>query len=98
MVRLYDTPGEGLMAIAPGQGIITGHAGFEIHHVFDFSGSMAYGSSGQVEIDIKPGPGQILFWSSNDAQPGYWILDADGSNVRNISNIEWDEYDPIWIK
>jgi endonuclease YncB( thermonuclease family) len=67
-----------LMAVAPGQAAITAHAGFEVHHIFDFSGSMTGCSSGPVEIAIMPGPGRILFHSDNDAQPGYWIMDPNG--------------------
>ncbi len=24
-------------------------------------------------------------------------MDAEGRNVRNLSNNDWDEYDPLWI-
>jgi len=25
-------------------------------------------------------------------------MDADGRNAHNISNTEWEEYDPVWVK
>ena len=46
----------------------------------------------------SPDSRQIAFWSNRHGRKQIYVMDADGSNVRNISKTEWDEYEPIWIK
>ena len=46
----------------------------------------------------SPDSRQLVFWSNRTGFMQIYVMDADGRNVQNISNTEWDEYDPIWIK
>jgi endonuclease YncB( thermonuclease family) len=69
-----------LIAVAPGQAKITGHAGFEVHRLDYLWASMTGCASEPVEITVLPGPSPILFLSDNEAQPGYWIMDPLGEN------------------
>ena len=44
---------------------------------------------------------QIVFFSNRENEGGrmqIWIMDADGSRPRNISNNPYNDYDPVWIK
>ena len=27
-----------------------------------------------------------------------WVMERNGRNPRNISNVPWPEYEPVWIK
>ncbi len=47
----------------------------------------------------SPDESQIVFWS--DRQNGrqqIWAMNADGTNHRNISNSDYNDWDPVWIK
>jgi TolB protein len=46
----------------------------------------------------SPGSDQIVFWSNRSGLYQLYVMNADGTGVANISNVEWDEYDPVWIK
>ncbi len=42
---------------------------------------------------------QIVFYSNRDSgRRQIWIMDADGGNLRNISNNGYNDWDPVWIK
>jgi TolB protein len=45
----------------------------------------------------SPDSRRIVFWSNREGHKQIHVMEADGQNVRNISNTEWEEYDPIWI-
>lgn len=41
---------------------------------------------------------QIAYWSSVTGQQQIWVMNRDGSNPRNISNSDSNDYDPVWVK
>jgi hypothetical protein len=47
----------------------------------------------------SPDGSQIIFWSNRETQRmQIWAMNADGSNVRNLSNNEFNDWDPVWVK
>jgi hypothetical protein len=47
----------------------------------------------------SPDGGRLVFWSNREV--GYkqiWLMNDDGSGQVNLSNNEFEEWDPIWIK
>ena len=46
----------------------------------------------------SPDSRRIVFWSNRTGAKQIFVMDADGRNVRNISNTKWDEYDVLWIR
>jgi Tol biopolymer transport system component len=46
----------------------------------------------------SPESNRIAFWSNRTGLMQIYVMNADGTGVVNISNTQWDEYDPIWIK
>ena len=46
----------------------------------------------------SPESDKIVFWSNRNGLKQLYSMNADGSEVINISNTAWDEYDPVWIK
>jgi hypothetical protein len=46
----------------------------------------------------SPDSQEIAFWSSRSGTPQIWIMNRDGSNLRNISNNAFNERDPVWVK
>jgi tetratricopeptide (TPR) repeat protein len=46
----------------------------------------------------SPESDKIIFHSNRSGLLQIYSMNPDGTEVVNISNIEWDVYDPIWIK
>jgi tetratricopeptide (TPR) repeat protein len=46
----------------------------------------------------SPDSQRIVFFSNRPGTMQIYIMDASGQNPRNISNVPWPEYDPIWVK
>lgn len=47
---------------------------------------------------FSPDGQQIAFWSNRGSgMAQIWIMNRDGSNQRNISNSEWNDWDPVFI-
>lgn len=47
---------------------------------------------------FSPDGSQIVFFSNRDTGlRQLWIMNADGSNQRNLSNNQYEDWDPIWI-
>ena len=47
----------------------------------------------------SPDGSRIVFYSNRDTgHRQIWIMDADGSNQRNLSNDEFENWDPVWIR
>jgi Tol biopolymer transport system component len=47
----------------------------------------------------SPDGSQIVFWSNRDTQrKQIWVMNADGSNLRNLSNNNFNDWDPVWVK
>lgn len=47
----------------------------------------------------SPDGSQIVFWSNRETRrQQIWIMNADGSDPRNLSNNEYNDWDPIWVK
>jgi hypothetical protein len=47
----------------------------------------------------SPVGSQILFWSNRYTQrKKICIMNADGSNPRNLSNRNFNDWDPVWVK
>lgn len=47
----------------------------------------------------SPDGSQIVFWSNRETgRKQIWVMKADGSNQHNISNNEYNDWDPVWVK
>jgi len=47
----------------------------------------------------SPDGTRIVFWSNRETgRKQIWSMNADGSEPRNISNNEFNDWDPVWIK
>jgi TolB protein len=46
----------------------------------------------------SPDSSRIAFFSNREGTKGIYVMDVNGQAVRNISNVPWDEYDPLWIR
>ena len=47
----------------------------------------------------SPDGTQIVFYSNRDTgRRQIWIMNADGSNQRNLSQNEFEEWDPVWVR
>jgi TolB protein len=47
----------------------------------------------------SPNGSQFVFWSNREtSRRQIWIMNADGSNPRNLSNNPYNDWDPVWIK
>ncbi len=47
----------------------------------------------------SPDGSRILFYSNRDSgQRQLWMTDADGGNQVNVSNNQYEDWDPVWIK
>lgn len=47
----------------------------------------------------SPDGQQIVFWSNRETRrKQIWIMNADGSNVRNLSNNEFNDWEPVWVR
>ncbi|HZQ07696.1 MAG TPA: hypothetical protein VFD70_14025, partial [Anaerolineae bacterium] len=46
----------------------------------------------------SPDSKQIAYWSSLSGHKQIWVMNSDGTNQHNISNNEFDETDPVWLK
>ena len=46
----------------------------------------------------SPDSSKIAFWSNREGRRQIYVMEADGQNVQNLSNTDWEEYNPIWIR
>ncbi|HDN81086.1 MAG TPA: hypothetical protein ENG33_11540, partial [Chloroflexi bacterium] len=47
----------------------------------------------------SPDGKRIVFWSDREGgRRQIWVMDSEGSNLRNISNSPYNDWDPVWIK
>ncbi len=47
---------------------------------------------------FSPDSQTIAFWSNRDTgRAQIWAMNRDGSNQRNLSNNEWNDWDPVYI-
>lgn len=47
----------------------------------------------------SPDGGKIVWWSNRETgRKQIWIMDADGKNMRNLSNNEFNDWDPVWVR
>jgi TolB protein len=46
----------------------------------------------------SPDSSRLAFYSNREGTKGIYVMDVNGQAVRNISNVPWDEYDPLWIR
>lgn len=47
----------------------------------------------------SPDGNQLVFWSNRESgRRQLWMMNADGSDQVNISNNEYNDWDPIWIR
>ncbi len=46
----------------------------------------------------SPDSQKITFWSSRTGHDQIWVIDSDGSNLLNLSNNDFNEQNPVWVK
>ena len=47
----------------------------------------------------SPDGTKIAFWSNRDtARRQIWVMNADGSGQRNLSNSDYNDWDPVWVR
>ena len=46
----------------------------------------------------SPDASQIAFGSNRDGHRQVYVMNADGSGQKNISNNAYEDYDPVWLK
>jgi TolB protein len=47
----------------------------------------------------SPDGSQIVFWSNRESgRRQLWIMNADGSNPRELLESPYNDWDPIWVK
>src|SRR5262249_5156519 len=46
----------------------------------------------------SPDGSELVFWSSRSGFEQIWKMNGDGSNLQNISQNFWNDYDPVWVK
>ena len=47
---------------------------------------------------FSPDSRTIAFWSNRiSGRAQIWAMNSDGTNQRNLSNNEWNDWDPVWI-
>jgi Tol biopolymer transport system component len=47
----------------------------------------------------SPDGTQIAFFSNRETgRRQIWVMNADGSNQRNLSNSEFEDWDPVWVR
>ncbi len=46
----------------------------------------------------SPDGSRIAFWSSQDGPQQIFTMTPAGGMVTNISNTNWNEYDPVWVR
>lgn len=46
---------------------------------------------------FSPDSQTIAFWSNRSGVKQIWAMNLDGSNQRNLSNSEWNDWDPVYI-
>ncbi|MCC6457202.1 MAG: PD40 domain-containing protein [Caldilineaceae bacterium] len=47
----------------------------------------------------SPDGSRLVFWSNRDTQrKQIWVMNRDGSNLRNLSNNDFNDWDPVWVK
>ena len=52
-----------------------------------------------AEGSYSPDGSQIVFYSNRGSgRRQLWMMNADGSGERNISNNEWEDWDPVWTR
>ncbi len=48
---------------------------------------------------FSPDGSQIVFSSNRvTGQRQLWIMDSDGSNPRQLTNLPFEAWDPVWVK
>jgi TolB protein len=47
---------------------------------------------------LSPDGQLIVYHAGEEESRQIWIMNADGSEPRNISDNNYDEYDPIWLR
>jgi len=46
----------------------------------------------------SPDGQQLAFWSNRESRrKQIWIMNVDGSNVRNLSNNQYNDWEPVWV-
>lgn len=46
----------------------------------------------------SPDSQKIVYWSSVSGLKQIWVMNRDGTNQVNISNNDFNEFDPVWVK
>ncbi|MEM7125488.1 MAG: hypothetical protein AAF702_04125, partial [Chloroflexota bacterium] len=46
----------------------------------------------------SPDGTQIVFFSTRGGNAQLWIMDADGRNQRQLTNLRNEAWNPVWVK
>ena len=47
----------------------------------------------------SPDGQQIIWWSNRESgRKQIWIMNADGSQQRNLSRNDYNDWDPVWFR
>ena len=59
---------------------------------------VAEGLSFDMQPRFSPDGKKIAFTSDRGGGDNLWIMNADGSGQQNLSNNEYNDWNPIWIR
>lgn len=45
----------------------------------------------------SPDGNQLAFYSNRSGRRQIWVMNADGTSQQNLSNSEYEDWDPVWI-
>jgi len=46
----------------------------------------------------SPDGRRIAFWSNRTGSRQIWVMNADGTEQRNISNNPYNDWEPVWVR
>ncbi len=92
-------PGDEAVRLIRDQGVINDDIYLKPIHGVGFRRLTANDWEFDKHPSWSPDGTQIVFWSNRETgRAQIWVMNADGSNPRNLSNDPYNNWDPVWIK